>query len=66
MGCQIDHEAPGLDAGAHDASTKDDEDASGTAAVTYMNDGVSALDLRFEQHCEGGSAALHGKVHVEP
>lgn len=24
---------------------------------------MTALDMRFEQHCEGGSAALHGQVH---
>jgi hypothetical protein len=24
---------------------------------------LSALDLRFEQHCEGSTAALHGQVH---
>jgi hypothetical protein len=24
---------------------------------------VTALDLRFEQHCEGGSSALHGQIH---
>jgi len=24
---------------------------------------VTALDLRFEQHCEGGSPALHGQIH---
>ncbi len=29
-----------------------------------LSDGaVTALDLRFEQHCEGGSSALRGQVH---
>jgi hypothetical protein len=31
--------------------------------ATYVQGNLSALDLRFEQHCEGGSAALHGKIH---
>jgi hypothetical protein len=35
-------------------------------AITYDSGAVSALDLRFEQHCEGGSAALHGKIHLAP
>ena len=24
---------------------------------------LTAIDLRFEQHCEGNSPALHGKIH---
>lgn len=24
---------------------------------------ISSLDMRFEQHCEGGSSALHGVIH---
>jgi hypothetical protein len=24
---------------------------------------LQAIDLRFEQHCEGGTTALHGVVH---
>jgi len=32
-------------------------------AVTYVSGAVSSIDLRFEQHCEGMSAALHGKIH---
>jgi hypothetical protein len=32
-------------------------------AVTYSNGTVSALDLRFEQHCEGAAPALHGQIH---
>jgi len=24
---------------------------------------LTALDLRFEQHCEGGTPALHGAIH---
>ena len=31
--------------------------------VTYSNGALAAIDLRFEQRCEGGSAALHGAVH---
>ena len=32
-------------------------------SVTYSGTAISALDLRFEQHCEGGVPALHGKIH---
>jgi hypothetical protein len=32
-------------------------------AVTYASGALAALDLRFEQHCEGGPAALHGQIH---
>jgi hypothetical protein len=31
--------------------------------VTYTMAELSAIDLRFEQHCEGGTAALHGVIH---
>lgn len=31
--------------------------------VTYSGGSLTALDLRFEQRCEGGSAALHGAIH---
>jgi hypothetical protein len=31
--------------------------------VVYSNGALTALDLRFEQHCEGGTTALHGVVH---
>jgi hypothetical protein len=31
--------------------------------VELSNGVMTALDLRFEQHCEGGSSALHGQVH---
>ena len=31
--------------------------------VTYVNGVLTAIDLRFEQHCEGTSPALHGKIH---
>ncbi len=31
--------------------------------VTYSGDTLVAVDLRFEQHCDGSAAALHGKVH---
>ena len=32
-------------------------------AISYSGGALTALDLRFEQHCEGGSPALRGKVH---
>jgi len=32
-------------------------------SVTYVGGALTAIDLRFEQHCEGGVAALHGAVH---
>jgi hypothetical protein len=32
-------------------------------SVTYVSGTLTAIDLRFEQHCEGGAAALHGEVH---
>lgn len=31
-------------------------------SVTYVNNTLSAINLRFEQHCEGGAAALRGKL----
>lgn len=31
--------------------------------VTLNAGVVDAIDLRFEQHCEGGSKALHGQIH---
>ncbi len=31
--------------------------------VTYTSNVLTSLDLRFEQHCEGGTAALHGAMH---
>lgn len=31
--------------------------------ATYNGATLTALDLRFEQHCEGGSSALHGQLH---
>ena len=31
--------------------------------VTYTAGALSAIDLRFEQHCEGGTPALRGQVH---
>ncbi|MFG6460173.1 hypothetical protein ACG04Q_01235 [Roseateles sp. DXS20W] len=33
--------------------------------ATYIDGALTALDLRFEQHCEGATAALRGKVHWE-
>lgn len=32
-------------------------------AITWNAGSLATLDLRFEQHCEGGGPALHGKVH---
>jgi len=32
-------------------------------AVTYSGSTLTAIDLRFEQHCEGGAPALHGQIH---
>ena len=31
--------------------------------VTYTADSVTAVDLRFEQHCEGATPALRGAIH---
>jgi hypothetical protein len=31
--------------------------------ITLVGSTVTALDLRFEQHCEGKDPALHGKIH---
>jgi hypothetical protein len=31
--------------------------------IVLVGGAVESLDLRFEQHCEGGSAALHGQIH---
>lgn len=31
--------------------------------VSYLNGQLVAIDLRFEQHCEGGTPALFGKIH---
>ncbi|MGA8203972.1 MAG: hypothetical protein WB812_05595 [Woeseiaceae bacterium] len=32
-------------------------------SVTYDGSTLKAIDLRFEQHCNGGVASLHGKFH---
>lgn len=32
-------------------------------SVSYSAGALTAIDLRFEQHCEGASAALRGKLH---
>ena len=32
-------------------------------AITYSGPTVTAVDLRFEQHCEGMAPALHGQLH---
>lgn len=32
-------------------------------SITYDGDVLTAIDLRFEQHCEGGAPALRGKIH---
>ncbi len=31
--------------------------------VTYSGDALTAIDLRFEQHCRGEVPALHGQIH---
>lgn len=31
--------------------------------VAYTAGALSAIDLRFEQHCEGGTPALRGQIH---
>ncbi|MDQ5987616.1 MAG: hypothetical protein CSYNP_03361 [Syntrophus sp. SKADARSKE-3] len=31
--------------------------------ATYANGILSAVDLRFEQHCEGRISSLHGQIH---
>ncbi len=35
-------------------------------AVTYSGSTLTSIDLRFEQHCEGGAPALHGQIHWAP
>ncbi len=32
-------------------------------AVTYTNTTLTSIDLRFEQHCDGQTPALHGAIH---
>lgn len=32
-------------------------------SVTYVSGVLTAIDLRFEQHCEGNVASLHGRIH---
>ncbi len=32
-------------------------------SVTYDSNMLTAIDLRFAQHCEGGVPALYGKIH---
>lgn len=34
-------------------------------ALTYSSGTLTAIDLRFEQHCEGTTPALHGAIHWE-
>ena len=34
--------------------------------VTYVNGSLTSIKLRFEQHCEGGTAALHGQIYWTP
>lgn len=31
--------------------------------VSYVGETLTAIDLRFEQHCEGLTPALHGEIH---
>jgi hypothetical protein len=30
--------------------------------ITYVDGELDTLDMRFEQHCEGGPASLHGRI----
>ena len=32
-------------------------------AVTYKSGVLTSIDMRFEQHCEGGASALRGQIH---
>jgi hypothetical protein len=32
-------------------------------SIRYEGEAVTALDLRFEQHCEGAASALRGQIH---
>lgn len=32
-------------------------------SITYTGAAVTAIDLRFEQHCEGGTPGLFGEIH---
>jgi uncharacterized repeat protein (TIGR01451 family) len=32
-------------------------------SIAYSGTALQSVDLRFEQHCEGGGPALHGKIH---
>lgn len=32
-------------------------------SISYVGGAVTAVDLRFEQHCNGASPALHGQIH---
>lgn len=34
--------------------------------VSYTNGVITAIDLRFEQHCDGKGPALRGKIHWGP
>jgi hypothetical protein len=31
--------------------------------VSYSLGAMTSIDMRFEQHCEGGLPALHGVIH---
>lgn len=33
--------------------------------IVYSGGVLSALDIRFEQHCDGAAHALHGRIHWE-
>jgi hypothetical protein len=35
-------------------------------SVTYSGGTLTAIDLRFEQRCDGGAPALRGKIHWAP
>jgi hypothetical protein len=31
--------------------------------ITFSGGQLATVDVRFEQHCEGGTSALHGAIH---
>jgi len=35
-------------------------------SITYTDGAISAIDIRFEQHCDGRAPALRGKLHWAP
>ena len=35
-------------------------------SIAYTDGAISAIDMRFEQHCDGKTPALRGKIHYAP